>query len=247
VKPPAAYGTTGLERVVPGPTSALTRLYEVALRLLDVKRFALYHRRGPGRLSTTTTLLAAPSAILSGFAGEDSDDLRWELGHALAAIVPQNVLPLAMMETEGRALWSVLNSAFGPPGAARIGREHAALAEVLWQTLSARSQRRLKELLEAAVPIPYDLVVERARQSGRRFGMFLTGDFAHAARTVVSAAGRQDAGALSQGGLRQLCAEVPALADLLRLAIRPEYADARWHVPTSPQSQRMSAVGRRPV
>ncbi len=37
-----SYSIAALERVVPGPTSAVARLYEIALRLLDVPRVALY-------------------------------------------------------------------------------------------------------------------------------------------------------------------------------------------------------------
>jgi hypothetical protein len=36
------------------------------------------------------------------------------------------------------------------------------------------------------------------------------------------------------GGLEALAAELPDLADLVRLSVRPEYADARWRpVPQS--------------
>jgi hypothetical protein len=112
------------------------------------------------------------------------------------------------------------------------------LSELLWQTLSPRAQRRLKELLGNDDPTPFELVVERSIQSGRRVGMFLTGDFAHAARTVIGEHPALDPAELSQpGGLARFCQEVPALADLYRLAVRPEYADARWHLP-GPQSAR---------
>jgi hypothetical protein len=103
----------------------------------------------------------------------------------------------------------------------------------------------LKEILATADSTPFELVLERARQSGRRVGMFLTGDFSHAARTVVAEFPQAKAEELDQpGGLERLCAQLPALADLLRLAVRPEYADARWHLPT-PASQRLAA-GRLP-
>ena len=58
-----------------------------------------------------------------------------------------------------------------------------------------------------------------------------------------------DASLLAQpGGLAKLCADLPSLADLFRLAVRPEYADARWHLP-SPQSSRFpfAANGAAPV
>lgn len=237
-KPPTAYRMTGLERVAPGPMWTLSRLYEVALRLLDTPRFALFHRRGSGPLTLTVALLQTPSAILGGEAREDGPDVRFILGHALASVLPQNVLPLGLPENEARVLWDVLQHAFGPPARTKLDRAHANLAEMLWQTLSPRAQRRLKELLATDDPTPFELVVERANQSGRRVGMFLTGDFAHAARTVLGEYPALDSAELQRpGGLAKLCAELPSLADLYRLAVRPEYADARWHVP-APQSSR---------
>jgi len=240
-KPPAAYGMTGLERVVPGPMSALSRLYEVALRLLDTPRFALFHRRASGPLGLTVALLSAPpaaAAILAGEAREDSRDVRWMLGHALAAVLPQNALAMGLSATDARTLWEVLGTAFGPTTRSSTelrGRPqpaHARLAENLWQALAPRAQRRLKELLANAEDAPLDLVLERAKQSGRRVGMFLTGDFAHAARALLAEHPPLDAAELERpGGLTRLCADLPALADLYRLAIRPEYADARWYMP----------------
>jgi hypothetical protein len=139
----------------------------------------------------------------------------------------------------------VILGAFGPPGLVTVDRKDAQLADMLWQTLAPRTQRRLKELLAPSDATPFELVIERARQSGRRVGMFLTGDFAHAARTIISDFPQADAGELERpGGLERLCAQLPSLADLLRLAVRPEYADARWHLPT-PASQRL-ASGRLP-
>ena len=243
-KSPTAYRMTGLERVAPGPMWTLSRLYEVALRLLDTPRFALFHRRGEGPLTLTVALLQAPSAILGGEAKDDSADVRWMLGHALASVLQNNALPTGLPESEGRVLWDVLLGAFGPPSSARakMDRTHANLAEMLWQTLAPRAQRRLKELLEND-ETPFELVVERANQSGRRVGMFLTGDFAHAARTVLGEHAALDSSELTRpGGLEKLCLELPSLADLYRLAVRPEYADARWHVPT-PQSSRFPFAG----
>jgi tetratricopeptide (TPR) repeat protein len=242
-KPTTAYRMTGLERVAPGPMWTLSRLYEVALRLLDTPRFPLFHRRGAGPLTLTVALLQHPSAILAGEAREDGPDLRWMLGHALASVLPENALPLGLPESEARNLWDVLLGSFGPPARTKMDRTHANLAEMLWQTLSPRAQRRLKELLGHDDTTPFELVVERANQSGRRVGMFLTGDFAHAARTIVSEHAALDVEDLNRpGGLARLCAALPSLADLFRLAVRPEYADARWHVP-APQSQRFPAAG----
>jgi hypothetical protein len=260
-KTPASVGMSGLERVVPGPTSALSRLYDVALRLLDTPRFTLFHRRPStlgkprkGELSfeeegapieLSVALLPTPAAVLSGDAGEDSLDLRWVVGQALSCVLPQNALVLGLAQDEARALWGVILGAFGPPGLVTVDRKDAQLADILWQTLAPRTQRRLKQLLAGVDATPFELVLERARQSGRRVGMFLTGDFAHAARRVLADFPQANPEELERpGGLERLCAQLPSLADLLRLAVRPEYADARWHLPT-PAAQRLTS-GRMP-
>jgi hypothetical protein len=65
--------------------------------------------------------------------------------------------------------------------------------------------------------------------------MFLAGDFGWAARrllaesSALAGAETRPAASTASGSLRALCDELPMLADLLRLAVSPEYADARWH------------------
>ena len=261
----AALVASGVERVIPGPSTPVSALYEIALRLLDPPRFALFHKRTatlgkPKKTDTGTeialednapfavnvALLSTPTAILEGDGREDSAQLRWILGQALASVIPQNALLLGLGRPEARSLWQVILGSFGPPGIVQVERGDAQLADLLWQTLAPRTQRRLRELLATSEATPFDLVYERARQSGRRVGMFLTGDFGHAARAVVADYPQASAAELDRpGGLEKLCAQLPSLADLLRLAVRPEYADARWHLPT-PASQRLSS-GRPPL
>lgn len=262
-KSPAAAGLNGLDRIVAGGTTPLSRLYEVALRLLDPPRFALFHKRNVGLgaphrgelplaevgtpLSMTVALVTSPSAVLSGDATEDSAELRWILGAALSAVLPQNALVVGLPDADARSLWNVLQGAFGPPGIVTVDRKDANLADMLWQTLAPRTQRRLKELLGSEEATPFELVAERAKQSGRRVGMFLTGDFGHAARATLQDFPQADAQEIERpGGLEKLAKQLPALADLLRLAIRPEYADARWHQP-SQATQRLASGKLRPV
>jgi hypothetical protein len=70
-------------------------------------------------------------------------------------------------------------------------------------------------------------------------GWCLPGELGPAARRVVLALGGDVHAPARPGGLAKLCHKLPALADLFRLAVRPEYADARWHQPT-PASMRLS-------
>ncbi len=238
----SATGTTGLERVVPGPMSPLSRLYEVTLRLLDTPKFALFHRRSSESEGVSVLLLTPPSAVLTSDAREDTPLVRWHMGEALSGALPENALLFGSGEAEARSLLEVLSVAFGSAGLS-LDRAQAQLAESLWQTLPARAQRRLRELF--ATETPYELAMERAKQSGRRIGMFLSGDFSFSARRVLDEFPSIDARAWdADGGLEQLCAEVPALSDLFRLAVTPEYADARWRkpAPTPHPSGRTSLV-----
>jgi hypothetical protein len=241
-----AYGLSGLERVVPGGASAVARLYEVALRLLDLPRIPLYLSRSSSGLPTVqAALLSPPAVVLGGDVREEGAPLRFALGWGLSAALSQNILRLAVSPAEGAALVEAMRAAFGPPEIGRRVDAHAArLAQSFWQTVPARTQRRLQELLGSGTFPDHPELAARADQSGRRVGMFLAGDFAWAARQVLAESGAHVDTTLSLDSLRGLCDELPALADLLRLAVSPEYAEARWHV-VAPASQRgMLSSGR---
>ncbi len=248
-KTPQAYGLTGLERVVPGASSTLARLYEITVRILDAPRIPLFVRRAISPLAQSVALLQPPSAILSGDARDDSPELRYVLGQALSAALPQNALILGLGESEARLIWTALHGAFGPT---ELGRELDAqsgrMAETFWHVLPPRSQRRLKELLGSGGKTRFELVAERARQSGRRVGFFLTGDFGYSARALVREhPAVADVEELSSpDGVAAVSARLPALADLFRLAVRPEYADARWH-PEAASSRRQSSGRVKPL
>lgn len=225
-----SYALTGLERVVPGPFSALSRLYEIAIRLLDMPRIPLFVRRKLGALSPSVALLSPVSAVLHGDAREETTELHFVLGQALSAAFPENALLLGLNDQDARVAWQALIGGFGPPEMAQILDPRSRhLAETLWQTLGHRAQRRMNELMQTSAAPDYDLLMERAHQSGRRLGMFLAGDFGYAARALIGEYPELDVEALAvPGGLAHLCGELPSLADLYRLAVRPEYADARF-------------------
>jgi hypothetical protein len=199
-----------------------------------------------GRLSASVALLSPPSAVLTGETRDDTTELRFVLGQALAAALPQNALVLGLPEADARVAWNAVIGGFGPPEYSKaLDHLSGPVAETLWQVLPARAQRRLKELLEIGARTDFELVIERARQSGRRVGMFLTGDFGFAARALLGEYVNVDVREIEHpGALLGFCAQFPSLADLYRLAVRPEYADARWH-PVPAASQRGTiATGR---
>jgi tetratricopeptide (TPR) repeat protein len=227
----ASYSITGIERVVPGPASLLARLLEVALRVLDSPRIPVFATRtDPGKPVVQAALLSPASVILSGSVLDDTPSLRYALGTGLSAALPQNILRLGLPPSEGRTVLDALMAAFGPAQLGRAVEGRAArLAESFWQIVPARVQRRLQELLAGAKGPDFDDVVERAAHAGRRVGMFVAGDFSFAAGTVLSLSPAHETQRLTRDTVQGLCADLPAVLDLLRLAVSPEYAHARWH------------------
>ncbi len=65
--------------------------------------------------------------------------------------------------------------------------------------------------------------------------MFLAGDFKTAVQVVLAERARASgapAASLQDADWVALCREEPAVADLFLLAVSPEYAEARWRLPT---------------
>jgi hypothetical protein len=209
------------------------------MRALDAPRIPLFvPRTSAGTPASHVALLSPPSVILAGEVREDTPELRFALGRGMCAALPHNVLRLGLPPVDGHALVDAMRAAFGPPEIGRrVDARAARLAESFWQIVPARTQRRLQELLGAATVAEYDELVARAHQSGRRVGLFLSGDFASTSRALLSELGSRIDEAPTLETLRGLCEQLPALADLLRLAVSPEYASARWHVvaPNAPR------------
>jgi tetratricopeptide (TPR) repeat protein len=242
----ASYGITGMERVVPGASSTIARLCESAMRVLDAPRMPLFVVRSTGGTpGSHVALLTPPSVILAGDVREDTTDVRFALGRGMSAALPQNVLRLGLAPAEGQTLLAAMHAAFGQPEAGRQVESRAArLAESFWQIVPARTQRRLQEIL-GSTPLPdHEELVARAHQSGRRVGMFLAGDFAFATRALLSESTARVVEPPTLSSLRSLCEQVPQLADLLRLAVSPEYAAARWHGPAGSPPRSTVSSGR---
>jgi hypothetical protein len=246
VRDPTSYAITGVARVEPGPSSVIARVYEAAMRALDAPRIPLFvPRSGGGRPSAQVAVLSPASVLLTGDVRDDSAELRFALGRGMSAALGQNVLRLGLPATEGAAVVEALHAAFGPPESGRrVSTRAARLAESFWQIVPARTQRRLQELLGIGPLSDYEALVARANHSGTRVGMFLAGDFACAARALLAESSVRGEKVPSLANLRSLCEELPPLADLLRLAVSPEYADARWH-PAAPNSSRRTVPPKR--
>jgi hypothetical protein len=248
-KKAASYKLTGLERLVAGPATPLGRIYEFATRLLEVGNVPVYVKkstvdpqgRGAAVASHSVALMLPPAAVLEFDPRLSLAELAYLLGEALASALPENAITLGLSPDDLNTTWKALSVAFGrPEDSKRIDRASMPLAESFWQTLPPRSQRRLADLVLPVHDQPVSETIAHARQSARRVGLFLCGDFSIAARRLLELHKLEADRILSDAhAFGRATKEVPDLLDLVRLAVQPEYADARWTLPP-PGSQRYS-------
>ena len=226
---PGTYGVTGLERVPFGSTSPIARVYTDAARLLDLTRTPLFQRRSAGAITVSVALLSPPAIILSGDVRRETAELRYHVGAMLAGTLPEHALLFGLPESQARNMFKGLLAAFGPPKSNATGLASiATLAEVLWETMPSRYQRRLRELCDEPDAMDYETALASARQGVRRGGLFVAGDLGVAVRETCAEEGISTKALDEPNGLAAVCAASPAIGDLVRLATSPEYADARW-------------------
>jgi cellulose synthase operon protein C len=226
---PASYGVTGLERIAPNAPTPLGRVFGGSARLLGMTRTPLFQRRSGESVTINVALLSPPALLLTGEVKNETPALAYHMGAMLAATLPEHVLIYGAPELQVKNVLRALLAAFGPP---QVGRGNlasiATLAEMLWESIPPRSQRRLRELCDDFGNIDYDFAVGAARQAVRRAGLFVSGDLTVAVRETCADLGVSTWNLDSPGGLAALCSSSPAVADLVRLATSPEYANARW-------------------
>ena len=226
---PGAYGITGLERVQPTAPTPLGRAYGDIARALGASRTPLYQRRTAGPITIGVALLATPSVVLSGDVARETPELAFHLGAMHAASAPQLVMLFGLPEAQARSVLRALGFAFGPsrPDASGIGPA-LNLAEMLWESIPARPQRRLRELCNDPDALDYDQALKQARVAIRRAGLFATGHFGVAVAEVAAEDHLEADDVRSPGGIARLCAESPSIQSLLQLALGAEYAETRW-------------------
>jgi hypothetical protein len=224
---PSTYGVTGLERVPAGAPTPLARCYAGLARALGLLRTPLFQRRSAGPVTVSLALLSPPAVILSGDVRQDSPELRFHLGAMLAAATPQYALLFGSPESQGRAVLRGLAFAFSPPRP-NAGNTGAVLnlAEVLWESIPARLQRRLRELCEDPEALDYDLALSAAKLAARRAGFFGSGDLGVSLRQVAAEEGYD----LESGeqNMRTFVRDNPTARNLYSLALGAEYAHTRF-------------------
>jgi hypothetical protein len=224
---PSTYGVTGLERVPAGAPTPLARTYAALARTLGLLRTPLFQRRSSGPVTVSLALLSPPAVILSGDVRQESAELRFHLGAMLAAATPQYALLFGSPESQGRAVLRGLAFAFGPP------REDAGnmgavlnLAEVLWESIPARLQRRLRELCGDPDSLDYDAALAGAKLAVRRAGFFAAGDLGASLRQI--ALEEEYALDTAQQNMRTFVRDSVTARNLYSLALGAEYAHTRF-------------------
>jgi hypothetical protein len=170
---------------------------------------------------------------------EETPELRYLLGAALAGATPEHALVNALGEEALGTLIDALHAAFGP--VAQLPKGNAAVARLgqnLWQLVPPRADRRLRELLAEPASITFEAAVAGTRQAMRRAGLFASGSLAVTLGQVAAELGiALDPYRASPDGLAEACAAHPEVADLVKLAVRMEFAEARW-APGAPADRR---------
>jgi hypothetical protein len=226
---PGAYGITGLERVQPTAPTPLAKVYGDAARALGTLRTPLFQRRTAGPVTIGVALLATPSVVLSGDVPEETPELAFHLGAMLAAAAPQFVMLFGLPEAQSRSVLRALGFAFGParPDASGIGPA-LNLAEMLWESIPARPQRRLRELCNDVDALDYDQAMLQARTAIRRAALFACGHFGVALNEIATEDRLPGVPLTATDGLAGLTAVSPSLQSLYHLALGAEYAETRW-------------------
>ena len=154
----------------------------------------------------------------------------------LAAASPQLVMLFGLPEAQARSVLRALGFAFGPsrPDASGIGPA-LNLAEMLWESIPARPQRRLRELCNDVDALDYDQAMVQARVAIRRAGLFAIGHFGVAMQEVALEDRLEQGLFRTPEGLARLVAQSPSVQSLYQLALGAEYAETRWREARGPR------------
>lgn len=229
----AAYGLTGVERVSPTAPTPVSQIYGAAIRMLGMTRVALFHDRTGDAVTLDVALLSPPALVLRGDVREATPTFAYHLGSMLAATLPEHALLYGAPEQQVTDVLRALLVAFGPPMRGSGLGTVAGLAEMLWESVPARSQRRLRELCEDTDQINFEAAATAVGRAACRAGLFVCGDLTTSVREACADLGISSRGMETPGGLAALCSSSPAIADLVRLATSPEYANARFRRATA--------------
>jgi len=235
----ASYGLSGGDRVALTGASVLGEAYsEMAAHLASPR--PLFHTKTDAPLELGVALLVQPAILATGEIGAKTPELVYHLAAAHAAASPDLVLAANLPEPILKRLFEALDAAFGPvrpraddaptSSTDAFKADVARIAAELWQRVNPRSERRLREICEGE-PLEPERARQSARRAMRRAGLFASGDLALALKILAEDEGTPSLDGRGDGALEDACRDSEGAADLVRLATRLEYAEARWQLP----------------
>ncbi|MFO0547642.1 MAG: hypothetical protein U0271_04590 [Polyangiaceae bacterium] len=240
-----AYQLSGSDRVPLTVASVLGEAYSELAAHLGSPR-PLFHRARTERpFQVEVGLLAQPSIVVSGELRAKSPALALRLAAAHASSTHDLVLAAHLPEAVLSNILAAITAAFGPvqprddapaSQADAFKTEVGRLAGELWQRVNPRAERRLRELCEQGPLDPVE-ARETAHRAMRRAGLYACGDLSVSLLALAADGEGPDLMELASIGLERACLESTRVADLVRLACRIEFAEARWQTP-SPMSMR---------
>jgi hypothetical protein len=173
-------------------------------------------------------LLTPPALLVSGDVDEVTPELSFHFGAMMMATSPEYAILFGADPSKVRTLLEALLVSFAPPSGQRPNPAATRLAALLWESVPPRAQRRLGQLCADPGLFAFDLVIAQARYALRRAGLVVGGDL----WTAVAATGEEEGFVPpdSMSSLAEACQRSPAVLDLVRLALSPEYAEVRWNL-----------------
>ena len=225
----ADYGLSGADRVPAGAATPVGATYSKLLQLLDVGGARLYHRVRSGPLVGHVALLTPLAAVLEGAADRESPVLRYVVGDALASAMPQCALVLGLDPGQLGLVLGALAAGFGPVGAAtETTADQMRLADDFWHLVPAAAGRRLHQIFHGTADMSAEAAQGSARRACRRTGLFAAGDLGTAVGRTLDELELSGEAPLDDPNVLRWLYGIPQIADIIDLATRAEYAEARW-------------------
>ena len=198
----------------------LQNAYTRATSMLGVPHLKLFTRAGA--LPEVSALPTHPPVIVLRTGLADEVALEFMLARSLVQAAPQHALLCTLPESEGRALLIALLEAFGhDPRKKPLSRAAKELATELLQSIPARTQARMRELLEPYVEqVDYEELRQQAERSAQRAGLFVCSDVNCALRTIARTdEALRDCDIRTEVGFVRACQRSDAFREVIRSAL----------------------------
>ena len=225
----SAYNLAGVKRVALSEQSALGELYRGASRVLGMARTAVFRVEGESDIAMQIALLSPPAVIVAGDVLSDSPEFGFHFGAMLAAASSGHALLFGSSRDVMQNFLDALALSFGA-GRAGTGKrpdpEVTRVASFFWEAIPGRAQRKLSQICSDPEALDFEALAESSRRVLRRAGLIVCGDLPTA---IADACGESQLPVPQTLAELAECASRSApVADLLGLAISPEYAELRF-------------------